>query len=78
MGYNKLNKRDIETLRAMVAPDRFSTGESNLNLHSRDQSSHPPSLPEAVIWPVNEAEIVNIFDNSWLVIVVKCTQSLNS
>ncbi len=44
----------------MVAPDRFSTGESNLNLHSRDQSRHKPSLPEAVIWPVNEAEVVNI------------------
>lgn len=60
MGYNKLNKRDIEILRAMVAPERFSIGESNLNLHSRDQSSHPPSLPEAVIWPVDETEVVNI------------------
>jgi D-lactate dehydrogenase (cytochrome) len=60
LGYNKLNKRDIEILRSMVAPERFSIGESNLNLHSRDQSSHPPSLPEAVIWPVDETEVVNI------------------
>jgi D-lactate dehydrogenase (cytochrome) len=60
LAYNRLNKIDIETLRAMVSPDRFSIGESNLNLHSRDQSRHEPSLPEAVMWPVDETEVVNI------------------
>jgi len=44
----------------MVASDRFSVGESNLDLHSRDQSRHPPSRPEAVIWPVNRTEISEI------------------
>ena len=44
----------------MVASDRFSIGESNLDLHSRDQSRHLPSRPEAVIWPVNRTEISEI------------------
>jgi D-lactate dehydrogenase (cytochrome) len=44
----------------MVEPDRFSTGESVLNLHARDQSSHPRSAPEAVIWPLSADEISNI------------------
>lgn len=60
MDYNRLNNRDMEELRSMVASDRFSTGESNLRLHSRDQSRHKPSFPEAVIWPVKESEVVNI------------------
>jgi D-lactate dehydrogenase (cytochrome) len=41
-------------------PDRFSTGESNLDLHSKDQSQHTPCRPEAVIWPVNRSEISKI------------------
>ena len=44
----------------MVPPDRFSTGESNLNLHSRDQSKHTPSIPEAVIWPEKRSEVSEI------------------
>ena len=44
----------------MVDADRFSTGESVLDLHARDQSSHPRSRPEAVIWPLSAAEVSNI------------------
>jgi D-lactate dehydrogenase (cytochrome) len=44
----------------MVATDRFSTGESVLDLHAKDQSVHPPSRPDAVIWPVNAAEVSEI------------------
>ena len=60
MSFNRLDKNDIETLRAMVEPDRFSTGRSNLDLHSKDQSRHPPSLPEAVIWPKSASEVAEI------------------
>ena len=60
MTLNKLNREDIEILKAMVAPDRFSTGESSRNLHSKDQSKHDPSLPDAVIWPQNSSEVVDI------------------
>jgi D-lactate dehydrogenase (cytochrome) len=58
--YNSLNNEDIKALAAMVAPDRFSTGESNLNLHSRDQSKHDPSPPEAVIWPEDRREVAEV------------------
>jgi D-lactate dehydrogenase (cytochrome) len=44
----------------MVGPERFSTGESNLDLHSRDQSHHKPSRPEAVIWPETKSEVSEI------------------
>lgn len=60
MGFNRMNNTDMETLRSLVDPDRFSTGDSILDLHSKDQSRHTPVRPEAVIWPLNESEVVNI------------------
>ncbi len=50
----------MQVLRKIVAPDRFSTGESNIHLHSRDQSKHEPSPPEAVIWPLDRSEVSEI------------------
>lgn len=44
----------------MVPSDRFSTGESNLDLHSKDQSQHQPCRPEAVIWPIDRVEVSEI------------------
>jgi D-lactate dehydrogenase (cytochrome) len=44
----------------MVDHDRFSTGASVLDLHSKDQSHHPPSLPNAVIWPVTRSEVSEV------------------
>ncbi len=58
--FNSLNQSHIKNLQAMVAKDRFSTGESVLDLHAEDQSQHPPSRPEAVIWPVERSEVSNI------------------
>lgn len=60
MKFNALSEADIEALRSMVEADRFSTGLSVLDLHSRDQSSHPRSRPEAVIWPLTAAEVSEI------------------
>jgi D-lactate dehydrogenase (cytochrome) len=55
--FNSLNQSHIKKLQSLVAPERFSTGESVLGLHAKDQSQHPPSRPEAVIWPVDRAEV---------------------
>lgn len=60
MGYNRIEKKDLENLRSFAGPERISTGESVLDLHSRDQSRHMPVLPEAVIWPVSESEVSDI------------------
>jgi len=58
--FNSLTEGDIKALQSMVDADRFSTGESVLDLHARDQSSHPRSRPEAVIWPLSAAEVSKI------------------
>ena len=57
MNFNPLTQTHLDCLKAMVAPDRFSTGESVLNLHAKDESRHPPCRPEAVIWPQSAAEV---------------------
>ena len=44
----------------MVDAGRFSTGQSVLDLHAKDQSSHPRCCPEAVIWPLSTAEVSSI------------------
>ncbi|MBI5578516.1 MAG: FAD-binding oxidoreductase [Deltaproteobacteria bacterium] len=50
----------IAGLSAMVAPDRFSTGPSNRELHLRDISFHQGSLPAGIIWPVTTEEVARI------------------
>ena len=60
MTFNSLNKTHIKNLQSIVSADRFSTGESVLDLHARDQSFHAPSRPEAVIWPTSTAEVAEI------------------
>jgi len=49
---------------SVVGSERFSTGESNLELHSKDQSYHPAIRPEAVIWPINRFEVSEILKYS--------------
>jgi D-lactate dehydrogenase (cytochrome) len=58
--FSSLNQTHTKNLAALVAPERFSTGESVLDLHAKDQSQHPPSRPEAVIWPVDRSEVCAI------------------
>ena len=60
MKFERICQRHIKDLESIVGSARFSTGESNLELHSKDQSQHPPCLPEAVIWPVNRQEVSEI------------------
>jgi D-lactate dehydrogenase (cytochrome) len=60
MEFNVLNERHIRDLKSIVGPKRFSTGESSLELHAKDQSQHPATRPEAVIWPCDRIEVSNI------------------
>ena len=60
MEFTRLNEAHIKELQSVVSADRFSVGESNLDLHSKDQSHHKPSRPEAVIWPINRSEVSKI------------------
>ena len=58
--YTGIKNGQLMHLQNLVEPDRFSTGDSHLDLHSRDQSKHPPYKPEAVIWPLNRNEVSQI------------------
>jgi D-lactate dehydrogenase (cytochrome) len=60
MEFARLTEQNIEDLKSMVDLERFSTGESNLDLHAKDQSQHIPIKPDAVIWPTNRDEVSDI------------------
>jgi len=60
LNFNPLTPSNISALSAMVDADRFSTGDSVLDLHAKDQSHHRPQRPELVIWPVKASEVVAI------------------
>lgn len=60
MDFNPVNDKHIKDLSAMVPAERFSTGESNLDLHAKDQSYHTPCRPEAIIWPTDKSEVMEI------------------
>lgn len=46
----------FQQLRELLG-DRASTGESVRAIHGRDESWHPPQMPEAVVFPQNTAEV---------------------
>jgi D-lactate dehydrogenase (cytochrome) len=58
--FNSLAETHIKQLQEMVPSDRFSAGESVLDLHARDQSRHPPHRPEVVIWPLSPTEVAEV------------------
>ena len=56
----EFTRQQIETLSCFVSPDRFSTGQSNRELHLHDISHHLGELPAGIIWPVTTNEIMKI------------------
>jgi D-lactate dehydrogenase (cytochrome) len=50
----------IAALSSMVSPDRFSTGQSNRELHMHDISPRYGQLPAGVIWPIATEEVGRI------------------
>jgi D-lactate dehydrogenase (cytochrome) len=58
--YTKVTSREIEAIRKIVGPERVSTGESVLELHSKDESFHQRRKPEVVVWPLRTEEISQI------------------
>jgi len=60
LNFNPLSDAHLKDFQAMVAPERFSTGDSILELHAKDQSRHPACRPEAVAWPQTASEVAAI------------------
>ncbi|MCS6937344.1 MAG: FAD-binding oxidoreductase [Candidatus Bipolaricaulota bacterium] len=56
----RLTTADLQTLEELLGPGRVLTGESELSIHSRDESHHPEYKPEAVIYPQDAQEISKI------------------
>lgn len=62
MNFDTLSAAHLKNFQAMVAPDRFSTGDSILDLHAKDQSRHPACRPEAVLWPQTASEVAAVLE----------------
>jgi D-lactate dehydrogenase (cytochrome) len=60
MEFNRFNAEDKRYIESICSADRISTGESNLDLHSRDMSGHRASRPEVVVWPKEREEVSRI------------------
>ncbi len=50
-------EKTIQTLQSIVGAERISTTQADLEMHARDQSAFPASLPEVVVWPQTTAEV---------------------
>lgn len=60
MSFERITEKDMQALREIVGEDRVSAGESNLHLHSMDQTHHKGYVPEAVVWPSSTEEVSRI------------------
>ncbi len=49
-----------EAFKAIVAPERFSVGESNLDLHRQDISPFKAPRPAGIVWPTSTQEVSRI------------------
>ncbi len=58
--YQRVTQLHLTYLENIVGPERLSTGKSNLELHSHDESHHRAVEPEVVIWPVSAQEVSEI------------------
>ena len=59
----EFSQEQIKALSGLIESDRFSTGQSNRELHQQDISPHRGLLPAGIIWPVSTAEVARIL--SW-------------
>lgn len=59
----EFSQTQILALSTIVDYARFSTGQSNRELHLHDISPHYGTLPAGVIWPVSTVEVAMIL--SW-------------
>jgi D-lactate dehydrogenase (cytochrome) len=55
--YTRLTADHLAELTALLAPERVSARQADLDLHARDQSFHHAAPPEVVVWPLTTAEV---------------------
>ena len=52
-----MNDAILTQLRAIVGDEHVSSAEADRTLHAQDQSTHPPVLPDVVVWPNSTEEV---------------------
>jgi len=57
MAYQPFTDADLMFLKGLVAEDRISTGQSNLEIHAHDESFHKNYFADVVIWPETTEEV---------------------
>ncbi len=60
MVFNHVTEHDVAWLKSLVGEERASTGQSNLDLHAKDESPHKGVPPDVVVWPKFTEEVVAI------------------
>lgn len=60
MAYGSVTKEEIAIFKSIVDPKKVSTGESVIELHSKDESFHKRCRAEVVIFPKSSDEISKI------------------
>jgi D-lactate dehydrogenase (cytochrome) len=60
MAQPSITPTHIDDLRWLLPEAEVSAGESVLDLHSRDESHHPPRRPELVIWPTETGQVATV------------------
>ncbi len=60
MTYHPFTHEDLSFLENLVGKERVSTGQSNLEIHSRDESFYKGLVPDVVVWPHTTEEVSRI------------------
>ncbi len=60
MTYPRVTPEDVARLKQAIGNKHVSTGESNLDLHSKDESYHEPHRPDVVVWPQTTEDVVAV------------------
>jgi D-lactate dehydrogenase (cytochrome) len=60
VNFNRVAESDLTFLKDLVGAERVSTGQSELDLHSVDETYHRGYLPEVVVWPKTTEEVSRI------------------
>jgi D-lactate dehydrogenase (cytochrome) len=60
VNFNRVTESDLTVLRNLLGVERVSTGQSELELHSMDETYHRGYLPEVVMWPKTTEEVSRI------------------
>ncbi|NOY44500.1 MAG: FAD-binding oxidoreductase [Deltaproteobacteria bacterium] len=60
MAHPRVTPEDVALLKRVIGESHVSTGPSNLDLHSKDESYHEPHRPDVVVWPQKTEDVVAV------------------